>query len=575
MTLADAQIATLIKTIRELPLEKKVAVSIERTINEMLRLHRAQEERMAKLEANLQIATEFYKNSISSGEYIFDVGNYLDHIVNNLREIIFQTNLEGDWVFLNEAWYYATGFTVQESLGRNYTEFIEHVHEEDQIYLKEIADKEFEEMSQLFRVKNKFGEEMWFDAKARVTRDINGRRDGTIGTIVDITDRKKIELELIKANEAKNEFLSTISHEIRTPLNAITGISKLLLLNDHLPGQIENLKSLKFSSEHLLRLINDVLNFEQLESGAIHLASAVFDLDKLLRGLNRTFKHQAATKQLTFSIHKDESIPGHLIGDSMRLHQVLLNLMNNAIKFTDMGEVKLKVSCLEQYASSIYLRFSIADTGIGIDSQKLEAIFSPFTQAGFNIGQQFGGTGLGLSICKKILDLQHSRLRVKSELGKGSIFYFDLSFDLPLEDLHKPQSPISDQPGHLESMKVLLVEDNELNIKVICQFFEKWGVDVQLATDGVQAVERASSSQYDIILMDLNLPIMDGYEACKKILANPSVDEIPPIIALTASARHDLYDRIKAVGMDDYLIKPFNPSDLKILLEKYYEKKKR
>ena len=502
-----------------------------------------------------------------------EIDKYLDHVVNNIREVIFQANPSGDWIFLNRAWEELTGYSVEESLGMNYMEFLDNVHPDYHQYLQEVSHHGFEQMAQIFQVTNKHGENLWLDVKVNATRDANGVKDGFIGAMVDITKMKKIENELIKANQAKNEFLSTISHEIRTPLNAVVGLTNLLLLNEHLPEQNENLTSLKFSSEHLLNLINEVLDLEKIDSGKITLEYRNFSFYDLLDGLNRNYSRLASAKNLKFSIEQNTFIPATLIGDSTRLHQVLSNLINNAIRFTNKGEVVLKIEILNKDDQNVQIRFNVLDTGIGIPAEKLDRIFEPFAQADHTMGKKYGGSGLGLTISNKILALYNSELMVESQLDNGSRFFFELNFRMPSEFEYNSDNGEDNNNQKLSGMRVLLVEDNELNIRVISQFLNRWQVHVNVALDGQMAVDMSAKNDYDLVLMDLQLPVMDGYEACRRIrsLQNGSSVHLP-IVALTATAHQEIRNQIQEAGMNDYLSKPFDPEDLYQILLRNFRK---
>jgi PAS domain S-box-containing protein len=381
-------------------------------------------------------------------------------------------------------------------------------------------------------------------------------------------ERKDAEEQLVLAKEkaekaslAKAQFLSTMSHEIRTPMNAVIGISHILLQENPRPEQVENLNALKFSAQNLLALINDILDFSKIESGKIELEAASFDVKDLLNGLQHSFSFKAQEKGIAFNIQHGNNLPALLVGDPTRLSQVLNNLVSNAVKFTDKGSVTLSLNILELLEEKITIQFEVTDTGIGIPEDKRESIFNAFIQANADTTRKYGGTGLGLSITKKLLEIMGSQIFIDSSPGKGTRFYFTLSFFIDKEKL-KVKKPANNQTVNydkLENTKVLLAEDNAMNVMVARKFLEKWGFTVEVAENGKIAVDKAKTTKYDLVLMDLQMPVLDGYEATKAIKAS---NKNLPIVALTASAVLEIQERVMSAGMDDFITKPFNPDEL-------------
>ena len=510
---------------------------------------------------------------------VFQINQQLDRVMNNIREIIFQTDLNGNWIYLNNAWEEISGFKVEDSLGKNFEDYLESVLEEDRDFIKDLATSKFSETSGVFRFHHKDNQIRWIELRMRITRDANGISDGTIGTMVDITNLKQTEKALIQAKEiainaskAKNEFLSTMSHEIRTPMNAVIGINNILMMNDPRPDQMDNLLALKHSSEHLLSLINDVLDFSKIEAGKIVFDHSEFNLQILLDDLKNTYSYSANQKGIRLILKKDDQLPTILIGDSTRLTQILTNLLSNAIKFTNEGRVVLDVELIEESENELILQFEIRDTGIGIKKDKIDLIFRSFEQAEKTISKDFGGTGLGLSICKKLLELQGSELKVKSEYTKGSTFYFQLKFGKTNTEKKDHPDPRKFNTSYeaIGQMKVLLVEDNKFNILVVEKLLANWNVNLDVAQSGKQALEMVQQNNYQLILMDLRMPMMDGYTTAKLIrkLPHERFREIP-IIACTASFRQDVIDNVKRAGMDDFLSKPYDPGDLHNIIKRY------
>ena len=403
-------------------------------------------------------------------------------------------------------------------------------------------------------------------------RDENGQPLINRATLFNITDRKKYERELLlarkKAEEAtkvKAEFISTISHEIRTPMNAIIGITDILFKTQPTPEQLEYLNILKFSSERLLNLINDVLDLSKIEAGRARLNPHVFNLRELVNSILHSFNVQAEEKGISLQVNIAEQVPAFVLADEVKIGQVLTNLLGNAVKFTNEGFVQLTVSVLGSGKDAVVLNFRVSDTGIGIPEDKLSVIFEEFSQASTDTEQEFGGTGLGLTITKRILNLFKSKIDVQSEPGRGTTFSFDLKLKIAQEPtkLNSINQAGANFGASLKGVKLLLVEDNNINIKVTEQYLKAWEVDFEVARNGLQAISKINQTDFDLILMDLQMPVMDGYAATKWIrkLPEPKYQKLP-IIALSASAKLDLVQKMKDCGLTDFVNKPFKPEEL-------------
>lgn len=492
-------------------------------------------------------------------------------IVDNLKEVIFETDLEGNWLYLSQAWESLTGFKTKDCLGKPFFQYLTYLKSNDRIKLKQLLTTDFDRYTKTIEVLTINNNRRWLDISLKKNYDANGQATGCIGTIWDVTAQKHIERALkrsknkeIQANRAKDEFLSTISHEIRTPLNAVIGITHLLLLENPSEEQLENLNVLKHSSEHLLSLVNDILDFAKIESGRIEIETERFNLFSHIESLRTTYGNQAEDKGISFTINQDKQIPEYLIGDSTRLFQILTNLISNAIKFTREGEVALNIQQKETKEESIILGFEVIDTGIGISKDKQETIFDAFSQANSSTTREYGGTGLGLTISKKLLELMGSTIALKSELEVGSVFSFQLEFKTNTQDYipsHTTQLHLGET--NLDGLSILVAEDHKVNIVVIKKFLAKWDVAVDIAENGLIAVQMCEEKQYDAIFMDLQMPIMNGYEATK-IIRRKNLNI--PIIALSASAEVNVKKEIAILGMDGHISKPFNPNTLRTAL---------
>jgi CheY-like chemotaxis protein len=379
-----------------------------------------------------------------------------------------------------------------------------------------------------------------------------------MGVALDITEIKNAEV-------AKQQFLSNMSHEIRTPLNAIIGMTHLLLAEQVPPEMQENLKILKFSGENLLVLVNDILDYSKILSGKVSFESIDFSLRDFVQSIRQSHLFKATEKGITLKMKLDSDLPDRLNGDPMRLAQVLNNLISNAIKFTNAGSVTVDLTLGEMGPQHVTIDFAIRDTGIGIDPSLKEFIFESFTQASADTTRRFGGTGLGLAITRSLLQLQGSDIFLESEIGKGSLFYFRLRLGKSQKETFSVSNQLfgetTGEKKDLAGYKVLLVEDNEMNRIVAKKFMTRWALEVAYAQNGVEAVGMMEEEHYHLVLMDLQMPRMDGYEATRRIRALPGCERLP-IIALTASVEPEVMEKIKLAGMTDYMSKPFNPNEL-------------
>ncbi len=494
----------------------------------------------------------------------------LENIVDNIGGVLFETNLDGNFTFLNNAWAEYSGIPVEDAIGKSFTQFL-HGEDIDGFHkFSELFSREKNHIKFIFKYE-KNDEFMWFEVKSKLVKDRRGVPQGYIGTIIDITNLKETEIELQKASKSKDEFLSTMSHEIRTPLNAVTGLTNILLMEEYLPDQLENLKALKYSGEHLLGLINDLLDFSKIKSGKLKLVEKDFSLNYFLENIKSHFSLRAEKKGLIFNIIKENDVPDTIIGDKLKLTQIIKNLLSNSLKFTEKGCINLTIQNLGIVENKVKLYFKVKDTGIGISKSRQVSIFESFMQADSETSVKYGGTGLGLSISKKLLNLQGSDLIVNSELGKGAEFSFEITYKVSNRlNIFEP-GMIKMQPDYLPiDINVLVAEDNKMNVLILKRFFSKWNVTYTVAENGEEVLDLFEKNDYDLILMDLQMPKINGYQATKMIrkLDNEKKANIP-IVALTAFAQTDIKKKTERYKMNGFMGKPFNPEELYQLLKSY------
>lgn len=387
-----------------------------------------------------------------------------------------------------------------------------------------------------------------------------------------INERELIEAKNVAEDAviAKQQFLSNMSHEIRTPMNAVIGMTHLLLQENPRPEQEANLRALKFSSENLMLLLNDILDYSKIDAGKVVPENTDFDIRNLITGVRTGHEIAAARKNIKLNIELDSPVPQILVGDPVRLTQIINNLLSNAIKFTLQGQVTLSITLHQEKDKHVWITFRVSDTGIGIDPSQQESIFESFTQASSDTTRQFGGTGLGLAITKRLLSLMGSRVELQSEKGKGSTFTFTIAFtkSIQLQPATTPSFNATENgSGTLAKGKVLIVDDNPMNLMVAERMIQHWGIETDKALSGTEALSKLKTQQYDLILMDLQMPEMSGYETCEHIRSNPEYNHLRiPIIALTADVMPEIRERAIAAGMNDYISKPFNPTELQTKL---------
>lgn len=415
-----------------------------------------------------------------------------------------------------------------------------------------------------------------FEKNILLRKEVEARKESEAAFQKAATELEKATVEKIRAEQdrlAKAEFLSTMSHEIRTPINGIIGIANLLRDEPLSRQQSELVNTLLFSSNHLLSILTDILDLSKIETGNIQFDHTAFNLKEICNSVHNLYSAKAKEKKLGFFMLTDEGFDGYLVGDSVRLCQVLNNLISNAIKFTDEGEVTFSYRLLRSEPLKQTIEFTVQDTGIGIPADKLDTIFESFSQANRTINTNYGGTGLGLTITRKLIELQGGKISVNSKPGKGSVFTFFLTYDkLPASEGQPVILQKKNKQEHLGGLKILVAEDNKINALVLGRFLEKWDVYMQLAVNGREVLNKLEEEHFDLVLMDLHMPVMDGLEATHQIRSNTnSHTHNIPIIALTADATAETQQFILENGFNHYLPKPFNPDNLYRILKLYHK----
>lgn len=422
-----------------------------------------------------------------------------------------------------------------------------------------------------FRLRHRNGSYKVFSSNGKLIQDKSGNQRYYTGIARDVSKLKEAEQELRiakdKAEQAslvKSQFLSVMSHEIRTPMNAVIGLSHFLMEENPRPDQLENLKTLQFSAENLMALINDILDYNKIDSGKVELERISFDLRNVVHRIVHSHSFQANEKSLRLSCEIDEAIPENLIGDPLRLGQVINNLVSNAVKFTEKGFVRISLLRENVKNGKTEIKFRFEDSGIGIPDSKKKSIFEAFTQASSSTTRKYGGTGLGLAIVKRLVELYGGEIKLTDRPGGGSVFEFLIPFEHVVQPKEETENSISSASKSLEKASILVAEDNVVNQILIRKFLTKWNAgQLFIAGDGKEALEIFAQHSFDLVLLDLQMPELDGFEVATSIRKNKDHTKSQvPILALTAASYNEVKDELNQAGFDDFVPKPFSPEVL-------------
>ncbi len=496
---------------------------------------------------------------------------------------IWDWDLTSDVVECNHAFFSMLGYE-RDQLGRSAQECLFGlIHPAECDVVREVfsdarkagAHADSDMFALEYRMRAHDGSYRWIECRAKaVARDEQGRPQRIVGSHSDLTMRKQVELDLRAAKEAaeaasqaKGSFLANMSHELRTPLNAVIGMTYLMQQSIDDPVQNDRLKKINEAGQHLLGVISDILDTSKIESGKLTLEEADFETRHLMNRVTNMVQERAASKGLELQIVLDPAIPPYLKGDSLRLGQVLINFVNNAIKFTDTGGVTVWVKTLDEDERGVRLHFSVRDTGVGLTQQQIGKLFQSFQQADESTSRRFGGTGLGLAISKELVNLMGGEVGVESEVGQGSNFWFMVRLRRGA-GVKFERSSVGSKSQIRRGARVLLVDDNEINREIAFELLEGAGLEVDTAANGQEVLDKLAPGRYELVVMDVQMPVMDGLEASRRIRLQPEYANLP-VVAMTANAFEEDRRQCRDAGMNDYLAKPVSPGSLYTMLARW------
>ncbi|PUZ26204.1 histidine kinase [Chitinophaga parva] len=556
-----------------LPGIEKVMQQETPTLNEILLLHdqRILQRDHIKILDGRQFAGRLWRfrdvtEQVRTNEKLKTSEEKYRNIIESMNLGLLETDNQENIIYANQSFCDITGYTVEELKGRSVYSVLTRGENTSLMREKNLLRKKGVSDAYEIRTRDRRGHVKWLLISGAPLYDGQHTQVGAINIHLDITEQKKLEVELREANlkaaessRAKEIFFANMSHEIRTPMNGILGMTELLkqtVLDEQQQGYLNVIHR---SADNLLVIINDILDFSKMEAGKLQLKQVHFDLFELVYQLQATMQPRLREKNLLLTVDIDETTPQHLLGDPYRLNQVLLNLVNNAVKFTDLGWVKISVTCNRIAERQVSLHFAVQDTGIGISPEYLRSIFQSFSQEDGTGTREYGGTGLGLAITKQLVELMGGQISIESEKHTGTTVHVELTFNIG-EAPPKKESVVRKQTDELKGLKILVVEDNEFNRLVAGSLLKNHGGTVLEAEDGRQALNVMLGNHVDAVLMDIQMPVMNGYDAARLIRQELRLQT--PIIALTANALQREREKCLQAGMNEWLVKPVNEQEL-------------
>ncbi|MEO7991705.1 MAG: ATP-binding protein [Chryseolinea sp.] len=489
-------------------------------------------------------------------------GKFYEAVVEDGSDIIFIVDFSGKIRYHNASVLTTLGYRSKSLIDKNFFDFIlPSTVEELKNKFKQSQKRAYTENVEFqFLCKDLTYRFLEFNA---INLKHKENLDGFILDCRDIEQRKKDEVELLRLQKAKEQFLANMSHEIRTPINGIAGMASLLSQNPSPEESETYLNAIRHSAENLKVIINDILDLSAIESGKLRFEKIAFNLKDFLPSLISSFTFQAKEKRISLNYEIDERLNKILLGDPVRLNQILINLISNAVKFTHAGSIQVRCSAEREQKGVCWVRIEVVDTGVGIPFEKLATIFESFSQADASVTRKYGGTGLGLTIVKQLVELQNGRITVSSVENEGSTFIVFIPYGIgKTRNIQSLGNETALKEVNASQLSVLLVEDNDINRLYAKSILKKWQCQTDTAENGLVAIEKVKNNLYDVVLMDIQMPILDGYETTKAIRLMDSEISQVPIVALTANATKVDVEKCLAAGMNDYLPKPFTPNDL-------------
>jgi len=562
-------------------------IDINRKLKEEINLKQISISRLKESIHSISVKSEPFKEENESDE-LLDIVNYLDDQINSRKQAekmlrireekyrnitanmhlgLLEVNNDEIITFANQSFCDMSGYSREELLGKNASHLFATDGNTELLLQKNELRKQGYSDSYEISLRDKNGEQKWWLISGAPHYNDKGKQIGSIGIHLDITRQKKLEKDLTEAKlqaeksaQAKEIFLANMSHEIRTPMNAIMGMSFQLSKTSLNSRQTLFLDAIHNSAEHLLVIINDILDISKIEAGKLNLENIGFNIDAVVKNAVQVMQHKAEEKGLALGITIDQNISHVLIGDPHRFKQVILNMVSNSIKFTEKGNIHIACNLHDQSAGSQLLRIVITDTGIGMDEAFLSQLFTKFSQEDDSVARKYGGTGLGMSICKKLIELMNGSIEVTSKKNQGTSITFTLPFLTGSETDLPAKEEINFDSSILKGSRVLLVEDNEMNRLVATTVLGNYGIDFVEATNGEEAIHFLQKEKFDLVLMDVQMPVLNGIEATKII--RQQISSSIPIIALTANAIKGESDKCIVAGMNAYISKPFEEAVL-------------